>query len=62
MARRKPSGEPQILLISGLSGSGKTHALRALEDIGWLCIRSWRFGNDELPVAGVGSLEEFVPA
>ena len=32
------------------------------EDIGWLCIRSWRFGNDELPVAGVGSLEEFVPA
>ena len=28
------------------------------EDIGWLCIRSWRFGNDELPVAGVGALEE----
>ena len=25
------------------------------EDIGWLCIRSWRFGNDELPVAGVGT-------
>ena len=38
MARRKPSGEPQILLISGLSGSGKTHVLRALEDIGWLCV------------------------
>jgi UPF0042 nucleotide-binding protein len=30
--------EPQILLISGLSGSGKTHVLRALEDIGWLCV------------------------
>ncbi len=38
MARRKPSGERQILLISGLSGSGKTHVLRALEDIGWLCV------------------------
>jgi aminoglycoside phosphotransferase (APT) family kinase protein len=32
------------------------------EDIGWLCIRSWRFGNDDLPVAGVGRLDEFVAA
>jgi aminoglycoside phosphotransferase (APT) family kinase protein len=32
------------------------------EDIGWLCIRSWRFGNDELPVAGVGELDEFIEA
>ncbi len=30
------------------------------EDIGWLCIRSWRFGNDALPVAGVGTLEGFL--
>ena len=27
------------------------------EDIGWLCIRSWRFGNDDRQVAGVGDLE-----
>ena len=32
------------------------------EDIGWLCIRSWRFGNDELPVAGVGMLDAFASA
>ncbi len=32
------------------------------EDIGWLCIRSWRFGNDDQPVAGVGDLEEFLGA
>jgi aminoglycoside phosphotransferase (APT) family kinase protein len=32
------------------------------EDIGWLCIRSWRFGNDDQPVAGVGHLDEFVSA
>lgn len=32
------------------------------EDIGWLCIRSWRFGNDERPVAGVGRLDEFIAA
>jgi len=32
------------------------------EDIGWLCIRSWRFGNDDRPVAGVGDLDEFTAA
>jgi aminoglycoside phosphotransferase (APT) family kinase protein len=32
------------------------------EDIGWLCIRSWRFGNDDRPVAGVGDLDEFLAA
>ena len=35
---REPRSEPRILVISGLSGSGKTHVLRALEDIGWLCV------------------------
>ena len=29
---------PQILLITGLSGSGKTLVSRALEDIGWFCV------------------------
>jgi aminoglycoside phosphotransferase (APT) family kinase protein len=32
------------------------------EDVGWLCIRSWRFGNDERPVAGLGELDEFLSA
>jgi aminoglycoside phosphotransferase (APT) family kinase protein len=32
------------------------------EDIGWLCIRSWRFGNDDRPVAGVGRLDELITA
>ena len=30
-----------------------------LEDLGWMCVRSWRFGNDELPVGGVGEREDF---
>jgi aminoglycoside phosphotransferase (APT) family kinase protein len=30
-----------------------------LEDLGWICVRSWRFGNDHLPVGGVGQREEF---
>jgi aminoglycoside phosphotransferase (APT) family kinase protein len=32
------------------------------EDVGWLCIRSWRFGNDDRPVAGVGGLDVFLAA
>ena len=28
-----------------------------LEDLGWLCVRSWRFGGDG-PVAGVGDRED----
>jgi UPF0042 nucleotide-binding protein len=33
-----------VLIITGLSGSGKTHVLRALEDSGWFCV-------DNLPTA-----------
>jgi aminoglycoside phosphotransferase (APT) family kinase protein len=32
------------------------------EDIGWLCIRSWRFGNDDRAVAGVGDLDALLAA
>jgi aminoglycoside phosphotransferase (APT) family kinase protein len=29
-----------------------------MEDLAWLCLRTWRFGADELTVGGFGSLEE----
>lgn len=32
-----------------------------LEDLGWLCVRSWRFGS-ELPAAGVGTYEQLCDA
>lgn len=32
------------------------------EDLAWLMIRSWRFGNDNLPVAGLGAVEPFLDA
>ena len=38
------------------------HAGDPAEDLAWLQIRSWRFGNDELPVAGLGELEPFLAA
>jgi aminoglycoside phosphotransferase (APT) family kinase protein len=38
------------------------HSGDPAEDIGWLCVRSWRFGSDARPVAGVGSVEELLDA
>lgn len=32
------------------------------EDIGWLCARCWRFGNDDLTVGGIAGLEDFLSA
>ena len=44
---------PNLLVITGLSGSGKTHVSRALEDAGWFCV-------DNLPLALVPSFAELV--
>lgn len=33
-----------------------------VEDLGWLCVRAWRFGNDDRPAAGLGTREELVAA
>ena len=33
-----------------------------VEDLGWLCVRAWRFGSDELAVGGIGTREELVRA
>jgi UPF0042 nucleotide-binding protein len=44
-----PRRRSRILIISGLSGSGKTVALRAVEDAGFYCV-------DNIPVSLIGSL------
>ena len=31
-----------------------------LEDLGWFCVRAWRFGEDARPAAGLGSIKDFV--
>lgn len=38
------------------------HRGHPLEDLAWMCVRSWRFGNDDLPVAGVGPRDALVTA
>jgi aminoglycoside phosphotransferase (APT) family kinase protein len=39
-----------------------SHVGDPLEDLAWLCARTWRFGNDALPVGGIGTREELVDA
>jgi aminoglycoside phosphotransferase (APT) family kinase protein len=33
-----------------------------MEDLAWMCVRSWRFGNDDKPVGGVGQKDDFFAA
>lgn len=43
MAKR-PGRRPQLVVVTGLSGAGKSQAIHALEDLGYFCI-------DNLPVS-----------
>jgi len=53
--RRKPASQPRLLVITGLSGSGKTHVSRALEDLGWFCV-------DNLPTALIRRFAQLIRA
>jgi aminoglycoside phosphotransferase (APT) family kinase protein len=33
-----------------------------MEDLGWLCVNSWRYGRNELPVGGFGTREQLFAA
>jgi RNase adapter protein RapZ len=50
---RAPETRPRLLIITGLSGSGKTHVSRALEDVGWFCV-------DNLPIALMPPFAELI--
>jgi UPF0042 nucleotide-binding protein len=47
----KARGTRRFVILTGLSGSGKTHAVRALEDLGYFCV-------DNLPVLLIPTLAE----
>jgi aminoglycoside phosphotransferase (APT) family kinase protein len=38
------------------------HVGDPMEDLGWICVRSWRFGSDNLPAGGIGTREELFRA
>jgi aminoglycoside phosphotransferase (APT) family kinase protein len=45
--------------VRGILDWELAHIGDPMEDLGWICVRSWRFGNDHLPIGGVGTREEF---
>ena len=51
MTNQQPGSETELIIVSGLSGSGKTTSLRTLEDLGYYCI-------DNLPIALLSALGE----
>jgi UPF0042 nucleotide-binding protein len=51
--RKVRKDAPRILVITGLSGSGKTHVARALEDVGWFCV-------DNLPTPLIPRFAELI--
>jgi UPF0042 nucleotide-binding protein len=46
---------PRFVVVTGLSGAGKSHAMRALEDAGYFCV-------DNLPVALIPTFAEMMLA
>ncbi|MFC1678841.1 RNase adapter RapZ [Elusimicrobiota bacterium] len=50
-ASRKAQGERRMFVITGLSGAGKSQALKIFEDLGYFCV-------DNLPVALMGSFAQ----
>src|SRR5262249_20768437 len=38
------------------------HVGDPMEGLGWICVRSWRFGSDDKPVGGIGERAELFQA
>src|SRR6188768_2906276 len=51
--RRLSTAGTPFVVVTGLSGAGKSHALRALEDLGYFCV-------DNLPVALIPAFADLV--
>ncbi len=51
-ARRGRTRSTRFIVLTGLSGAGKSQAIRALEDLGYFCV-------DNLPVALLPFMAEF---
>jgi aminoglycoside phosphotransferase (APT) family kinase protein len=74
LRRRDPGPPPEVTLVHGDFRHGNLvigpDGLRAvldwelahlgdpMEDLGWVCVNSWRFGEIDKPVGGFGSREE----
>ena len=73
-----PAPKPRLALVHGDFRHGNlmmgTDGLRGvldwelahlgdpMEDLGWICVNSWRFGRTEMPVGGFGTREQLFEA
>ncbi|WP_372864498.1 phosphotransferase family protein [Spongiibacter sp.] len=48
--------------LSGVLDWELAHIGNPVEDLGWLCVNSWRFGNVDKPVGGFGDKETLLAA
>lgn len=48
--------------IGGVLDWELAHIGDPMEDLGWLCVNSWRFGNVDLPVGGFGRRDDLYQA
>ncbi len=48
--------------IKGVVDWESVHVGDPLEDLAWLCVRSWRFGNDDLHAGGFGTRDQLIEA
>ncbi|MCO5119671.1 MAG: phosphotransferase family protein [Burkholderiaceae bacterium] len=74
LRERAPAGDIAPVLVHGDFRSGNlmidergvaavldwelAHLGDPMEDLGWICVNSWRFGEDSHPVGGFGSRED----
>ena len=77
LRQRLPTGGPRTLVhgdyrignvIFGAEGVRTildwelAHVGDPAEDLGWFCVRAWRFGSDGKPAGGIGTREELIAA
>jgi aminoglycoside phosphotransferase (APT) family kinase protein len=48
--------------VTGVLDWELAHLGEPVEDLGWLCVRAWRFTRPDRPAAGLGSREELLAA
>lgn len=48
--------------LNGILDWEFAHVGDPAEDVAWLCVRDWRFGNIHLPLGGIGTREDFLAA
>ena len=51
--RRASASQARFIVLTGLSGSGKSQAIRALEDLGYFCV-------DNIPTTLIPTLADLV--